>query len=119
MLKYRKLLTYKEKIVFVHDYSNLAGDEYANAILENAKAAGAEKADSRLVLIHATNTVVNKNVMKTYKVLAKKTSSKLSRTAVVGATGIQKVFISTIVKLFKLNVRSFDTRDDALEWLTS
>ncbi len=95
------------------------GEDYANAILQNMALAEAEQSQDRLVLIDATDTVVNKSVMKAYKVIAGKTSSYLSRTAVIGTTGIQKLFIATISHLFKINVRAFDAKDEALRWLAT
>ena len=57
--------------------------------------------------------------MKAYKILAGKAHHNLRKTAVIGATGIQQLFITTISTLFKLNVRAFDDKEEALTWLTS
>ncbi len=119
MSPYRKQLIHNGQLIILHDYNGLAGDAYADAILQNLKAADADATGERLVLIDAGNTVVNKNVMKAYKTIAGSTAPSLSKTAVIGATGIQKLFISTITNLFKLNIRAFDSKEEAMTWLTS
>ena len=119
MAKYRSTLEYAGKTIVVHHYNGLGCEEYSNAILQNMQLAMTESSVEKLVLIDATDTVVDKSVMKAYKQLAKNTSAKLSKTAVIGATGIQRVFVNTIANLFKLNVRSFSTKEEALAWLTS
>lgn len=119
MSQYRRQLEYNGKPIILHDYNGLAGDDYAHAVLENAALAEAEQSLDRLVLIDATNTVVNKEVMKAYRTIAGKTSPRLRKTAVIGTTGIQKLFVSSISTLFKLNVRAFDAKEEALQWLTA
>jgi hypothetical protein len=119
MIERRRKVEHNGKAVVIHDYRGLDGDAYAEAILKNGELAKTERSPERLVLIDARNTIVNKNVMKAYKSIAGSTAGNLSRTAVVGAVGIQKVFISTIAVLFKLEVRAFDAMEDALTWLTS
>jgi nitrogen regulatory protein PII len=116
---HRKLLKHNGKTIVLHDYAGLGGQDYADAILKNAEAADADLLEERLVLIDAADTVVDKSVMKAYKIIAKKNAGRLSKTAVIGATGIQKLFITTISNLFRLNVRAFDSRDEAVKWLTS
>ena len=119
MAIYRSTLEYAGKTVVVHNYRGLGYDEYSNAILQNMQLAMTESTVEKLVLIDATDTVVDKSVMRAYKAMAKNTSAKLSKTAVVGATGIQRMFVNTIANLFKLNVRTFATKEDAIAWLTS
>ena len=102
----------------LHNYRDLECREYADAILLNAEVADTDGTQDRLVLIDVTNTVVDKSVMKAYRTIARQTSPRLSKIAVVGATGIQKLFVTTIANLFKLEVRAFDSREEALGWLT-
>ena len=119
MTEYRKKVEHNGKTVIAHVYNGLEGDAYAEAILQNAKLAETERSSERLVLIDASNTVVNKNVMKAYKTITRRTAGNLSRTAVIGVVGIQRVFVSTIARLFKLEIRAFDSKEEALKWLTS
>jgi hypothetical protein len=119
MSQFRKQLTHNGKAITLHDYRGLEGEDYANAILHNMQLAEEEQSQDRLVLIDATDTVVSKEVMKAYKTIAEKTSPKISKTGVIGATGIQQLFVATISNLFKLNVRAFRSKEQALDWLTS
>ena len=116
---YRKLIQHNGKTIACHDYHGLGGQDYAEAILQNAALIENERFRDRLVLIDATDTVVDKSVMKAYRIIAEKSADALSKTAVFGATGIQQLFITTIANLFRLDVRAFKTKDEALEWLTS
>ena len=116
---YRSTLEYAGKTIVVHNYRGLSCEDYSNAIIQNMQLAVENPDDERLVLIDARDTVVDKSVMKAYKAMASRTSPHISRTAVFGATGIQKLFVETIANLFRLNVRLFSSKDQALDWLTS
>ena len=46
-------------------------------------------------------------------------SGSISKSAVIGATGIQKMFVATVPSFAKMEVRAFGSKDEALEWLVS
>lgn len=116
---HRKKVQYGDKTIAVHDYSGLANQDYVDAIMENAKLAEEENYPVGLILVVATDTVVNKDVVKAYKYATKKASASISKSAVVGATGIQKLFINVVATFANVEVRAFDSKDDAVEWLVS
>jgi hypothetical protein len=97
----------------------LDGQDYAGAIVENGTLAETEQLRDRLVLIDATDTVVNKDVIKAYKNIAQRATNSISKIAVIGTTGIQEMFVTTISNQFALDIRGFDSKEDAIDWLTS
>jgi hypothetical protein len=115
----RKKIHHRGKAIILHDYTGLANQEYVDAILENSKLAETEDYPVELILVDATDTVVNKDVIKAYKHISKNASARISKSAVIGATEIQKLFITTVSAFSKMDIRAFESKDDALEWLVS
>lgn len=115
----RKMIQHKGKTIAIHDYSGLDNQDYVDAIMENAKLAEEENYPVSLILVDATNTVVSKDVMKVYKSATKKASANISKTAVIGVTGIQQLFIATVATFAKVDVRGFKSKEEALDWLVS
>jgi len=115
----RKLLKHNGKTVILHDYRNLEGPDYVKAVEFNGEQGKNLDLPERLVLIDVTDSVVDKEVLKAFKRVSRNAASKVSKTAVVGVTGIQKLFIRTISTFSNLDVKSFDTQEDAKNWLTN
>ena len=115
----RQFIQHNSKTVICLDYTKLEGQEYINAIRESEMSAGASDINDRLILVDATDSVVDKEVLQALKSLSAKVSDYTDRTAVIGVSGIQMLFMRAISKLTKSKMRPFSNRDEALEWLTS
>ena len=115
----RQLIQHNGKTLIIHNYNGLSGQEYVDAIEYNGREGKSLNAGERLILIDVTNSIVDKEVIKAFKRVSHNASTHLSKTAVVGVTGIQKMFIKTVSSFSNLNVQAFGTQEEAIQWLTS
>ena len=114
----RQFIRHNSKTIICLDYTNLAGKAYIDAIRASEESAGTSDINDRLILVDATDSVVDKEVLQALKSLSAKASEFTDRTAVVGVSGIQMLFMRAIAKLSKSKMRPFSSREEALEWLT-
>ena len=115
----RQLIHHNGKTVIIHNYKGLSGQAYINAVEFNGRAGGVVNLEERLILLDVTDSVVDKEVMKTFKRVSKEASAKVSKTAVVGVAGIQRMFLRTVANFSDLEIRTFDTQAEAIVWLTA
>jgi len=74
---------------------------------------------SALILTDSTDATYNAEVSAAMKAFTAKNSPYVKGSAVVGADGMRKVLVSAIRVATKRDIRTFDTRDEALDWLVS
>ncbi len=116
---HRKILQHNGKTIIFHDYRHLEGQTYVQAVEYNGQQVEQAHIPQRLVLIDVTDSVVDKDVFRAFKRVSKSASSTVSKTAVVGVSGIQKLFLNTIAAISKLEIQLFDNQDAAKDWLVS
>ena len=114
----RQLIQHNGKTIILHDYTGLSGQAYIDAVEYNGRAGELLQLHDRMILMDVTDSIVDKEIMKVFKRVSKKASPNLSKTAVVGATGIQKMFLQTVAAFANLEVKTFDNRNDAVIWLS-
>ncbi len=113
-----KWLTYGNKKILLHDYSHIDEDEYVTTLerltqhlIENSK-------NSKLLFVlDVTDTVVSKEVLRTFKKCAVEVRPYVEKTAVVGVTGIQKLFLNIVNSFSSIAAKPFDTLEQAQQWL--
>ena len=114
----RKILYYNGRTIILHDYRNLQGKAYIEAVEYNGKMGQESALQERLILMDVSDSIVDKEVMKAFKRVSQKASSTVSKTAVVGVKGIQKIFISTVAAISGIDIQTFNNQEEAKEWLT-
>ena len=115
----RSVIFHNGKYVIFLDHTNLSGSEYVNAVKASTKDAERNDNAKRLILVDSTNSVMDKDVLYELKQLTSNTGTRIDKTAVLGVSGIQQMFLRAVATFSKVNVRPFDSREKALEWLTS
>ena len=115
--RHRQIIQHRGKTVIVQNYTGLAGQAYVDAVESNGKAGKTLDISEKRILVDVTDSVVDKDVMKAFKSVSKTASSKISKTAVVGVSGIQKILLRTVAAFAQLQINTFENRDEALEWL--
>ncbi len=115
--KRTKWVTYKDKQIFYQDYTDLSGDEVARLIpaftsieLETIK-------EKSLCLINFTGSFANKAALSALGESGKLTKHLYEKTAVLGITGIKKILMNAINRVTNLGAKSFETEEEAKEWL--
>jgi len=74
---------------------------------------------SALILTDSTDATYNAEVSAAMKVFSSKNTPYVRGSAVVGADGMRKVLVSAIRVATKRDIRTFDGREEALDWLVS
>lgn len=74
-------------------------------------------ADSALVLVDIRNTVTSVDVVSLFKTSTARTKGHVSKTAIVGVTGVQKVLALAVVRFSSEPLNLFSTIEEARDWL--
>jgi predicted transcriptional regulator len=114
---------YEEKRILYIDLSNLRGDVHKfDAELTETVATIGQKIyeqplNSVLVLVDLRNTDLTQKANALLTERIKDTKKYVLRTAVVGLTGIRKVFLDYFAMLASSETGSFEEHESAMEWL--
>ncbi len=113
-------IEYKGKSILLEDLTNLGpGDEYLNTI-ETAKGIiASQPLKSVLALLDATNVRFNSEMLDVITEFVKHNTPFIKSTAVVGITGLLKIVIATVSKITGRNFNTFQTREEAMEYLSA
>ena len=114
---------YGGKQIYYVDYSNIkTNDEFlaiikqTNAFREKARAAGKR---NLLMLVDITGSFVYGEVLEEIKKAGKFTKELTAREAVVGITGGKKILLKIVQTLTNMNLKVFNTVNEAKDWLVS
>lgn len=123
MAKGASFLEYKGKQIYYVDYSNIKTNEeflttikQTNAFREKLKADGKR---SLLMLVDITGSFVYGEVLEEIKKAGKFTKELTAKEAVVGITGGKKILLKIIQTITNMNLKVFNTVDEAKDWLVS
>ena len=105
-------------IVFV-DYSNMKSAELIAEAERLHNEARSHFSGSKVrVLVDITGVMMSTEAVQALKASTKRDSAMVEKTAVVGVTGLKKVLADAIAKFSGTHTRYFDTKAQALSWLT-
>jgi len=63
------------------------------------------------------DSVASRQAVEQFKLAAVRTGRHIRKQAVIGVTGIKKIFFDVIVRLSKQNAKAFDDLEQAKQWL--
>ena len=115
----RQIIEYNNKPVIVHNYSGLEGTEFVKVIQHVAVLVQNDQRTDKLILIDISDTIVDQAVMAAFRNMTEGQSKTVKRSAIVGLTGIQTLFVQVITRFTQIDIKPFDSREEALEWLTA
>jgi hypothetical protein len=111
------IVNHQGKDVVIVDVSHCTPEEsravYADAINKITKM----PPKSVLVITDSTGAVYNSESSETTKNYSASISPHVKASAVVGADNMKKIMISTLRMVTKRDIKTFDTREQALDWL--
>jgi hypothetical protein len=113
------IVNHKGKDVFIVDASNCLTDEAAAVFNDAINKIKQMPAKSVLVVTDTTGAVYNTDSSEVTKKYSAGISPYVKASAVVGADNMKKIMISTLRIITKRDIRAFDTRAEALDWLAS
>ena len=104
--------------ILVNSYTGMDVSEIPDAITANMNAIKNRKRTGLRVLVDISDVYANKEILGLFKKAGSELAPYISRSAVIGALGVQKYFLNIVNAISGMNTRAFNTRDEALEWLT-
>ncbi len=116
-----QIIEHKGKKIHFIDYSGLRlADELIEIISMvdkfNQEQISAGRTDF-LILSDLTNSYVYGEAMDMMKKSGAKIKEHTKKTALLGITGAKKVLLRTVNAVMNLNMKPFDNKEEALDWL--
>jgi hypothetical protein len=118
-----RFIEHKGKQIYYVDYSNLKNNEefmsvisQTNAYRETIKAQGRK---DLLMLVDISGSYVYGEVLESIKRSGKITKELTAREAVVGISGSKRILLKIVQTVTNMNFRTFDTVEEAKDWLVS
>lgn len=115
-------MVYKGREIHISDYHGLDGDEFAQSVAKMIEFLKTLEVEGKEILniVDCTNTNANAEAINNLKKAASIfTKIHVKKTGVIGLTALQKVFIATFRTLGLTTIETFDTREEALDWLVA
>jgi hypothetical protein len=112
-----QMISYKGKEIFIADLSKSSAEE-AKRVFDEAIAKITKMPQKSVLLItDSTDAVYNQETSTVTKHFSSSISAHVKASAVVGADSMKKIMISTLRLLTKRDIKTFDTRQEAMDWL--
>jgi len=116
-----EIITYRNKEVLVVDYQLRSPKDMSDLLLDSIE--HVEKMESQnkefLILIDLTDVPVTKTFGEEMITGGKPHTKNAKKSAIVGVTGIKRLFFETYLLLSNSKMKSFKTKQEALEYLVS
>jgi len=121
MEKRIKIIEHQGKKIHFIDYSGLKDEKSLIAIIELVdefnKIQIEKKETDFLILSDITNSFIYGDALKIMKESGNKIKPYTKKTALLGITGAKKVLLRTANAVLNLNMRPFNSKEEALDWL--
>jgi hypothetical protein len=112
-------ITHQGKEILLVDFTSLKGDQFIQAVGEAKKFLMNTGKKDLLVLYDVSHSRVSPEAVDTLKEAAKATHPFIKRRAVVGITGLQRVFLNAVNVFTGEDIKPFDNIEQAKDWLAS
>jgi hypothetical protein len=123
MAKGAQFIDYKDKQIYFVDYSDIKTNEEFLSVIKKSNAfrekARAEGKRNLLMLVDITGSFVYGDILTEIKKAGKYTKKITSREAVVGISGGKKILLNIFRSFTSMNIKVFDTVEEAKEWLVA
>jgi hypothetical protein len=123
MAKGAQFIEYKGNSIYYVDYSNIKTNEefmtvikQSNSFREKIKSEGKK---DLLMLVDISGSFVYGDVLTEIKKAGKITKEMTLKEAVVGISGGKKILLRIVQSFTNMNLKVFDTIDEAKDWLVS
>jgi hypothetical protein len=123
MTKGAQFIEYKGQSIYYVDYSNIkTNDEFMSVIKQSNSFREKVKSEGRknlLMLVDVSGSFVYGDVLTEIKKAGKITKEMTLKEAVVGISGGKKILLKIVQSFTNMNLKVFDTLDEAKDWLVS
>ncbi len=114
-----EIVHHKNKSIVLVNLANCSPQSTFTILDEAADVIAKSAPKSALILTDSTNATYNSEVSSAMKNFSAKNTPYVKGSAVVGADAMRKVLVAAIRVATKRDIRTFDTRDQAMDWLVS
>jgi hypothetical protein len=123
MAKGAQFIEYKGQAIYYVDYSNIkTNDEFMSVIKQSNSFREKIKSEGRknlLMLVDVSGSFVYGDVLSEIKKAGKITKEMTLKEAVVGISGGKKILLKIVQSFTNMNLKVFDTLEEAKDWLVS
>ncbi len=113
-------ITHKSRQIFFLDFSNLKTEEEIKSVInESADLIRKQALGSSICLANISEMHFNNQIKELFLNLVKGNKPYMKASAIVGVNGLKQILFNGIMKLSGRDVKSFDTENQAKEWLVS
>ncbi|MFX0029160.1 MAG: hypothetical protein ACFE8B_08120 [Candidatus Hermodarchaeota archaeon] len=112
-----KWINYKGHEILLDDYTNIMPEQFAPLIKRILNLTIHSGKKDILLIVDVTGAFANKEAVNAFSEAGKKSKSLIKKTAVVGITGVKKIFLNIVNKFTGLNAKPIPSIEDAKEWL--
>ena len=113
-----RFIEHRGKRILLIDYSGIRRTDEAIATIEHVRAFVARQPPRSLLLLSdVKDTHYNSAVLQKMKELAAANEPFVKASAVVGMSGLHRIAYQGVILLTRRKVQTFDTRDEAMDWL--
>ncbi len=112
-------ISHKGKIVSYFDYRGLSSLNEAEFIktIEAATEYFFKWGNNQVTLVDLREAYTNSNIINVWREAAKKSAPMISKSAILGISGAKAILVRGVNLFTKLDIRPFDTKEAALDWL--
>lgn len=112
-------INYKGKEILYDDYSGLTGDEMAKLIPVITHLTFESGKKDILLIVDVSNAFANKAAVNQFGESGTISKHLLTKTAVLGITGVKKILLKVVNRVTSLNAKPFSSAEEAKEYLIS
>ncbi len=110
-------LEHKNTTILVHNHRNLVGDQIITRMSRLADKLVSRGDRNILLLVDVAGAAATRDTIATAKDCYLEIKPYLSKTAVIGITGVKKRFMNILGFMLREGIRVLDSQEEALEWL--
>ena len=111
-------ISYKGKVIFMMDFSNLTSkEEIQKLITESALFIRSQPRDSLLTFTDLSGMFFNNDVRDMFSNFLKGNKPYVKGGAVVGLNGLQQIVYNGLMKITGRDIKSFNNETNAMDWL--
>lgn len=112
-------IIHKGKRICVVDISNTQPQDAVTVLKESQNQISKLISKTALIVTDVSNIVYNKDSAAAFKKFALRNTHYIKASAFVGADSILAFLLKIVAALTGRNIKSFKTRDEALDWLAT
>jgi hypothetical protein len=115
-----KFIEYKEKKIFVEDFSGMhPGEEFDSLVNEAKVAIHSQPEKSVLAMFNASKIRFDSPMINGFQSFVNSNKDFVKAVGVIGIDGLLSIVLNSLSRVSGRNFRTFTTQEEAFEWLAN